>query len=130
MVNGKQLPVHMSSEEYRTTIGMPTEDQDQDFLIHQLSIMRNQNKIYNFTHISNESTYDKGKGKKGVAKGVPDLLIVTKKRVIYIELKRLKGGIIDEDQKWWNQILNAVDPGCAKICKGQDEALQFINENM
>lgn len=72
-----------------------------------------QKKITAFSHIPQEtftkSWVTKNKNKAmGVRPGVPDMLIVFPDKVLFLELKRLKGGVVSEAQKVWHNALNAV----------------------
>jgi hypothetical protein len=62
---------------------------------------------------------------KGVVSGVPDFWVIANGILIAIELKRIKGGVVSESQKRWLKLLN--DAGTpAKVCKGAEEAIKFI----
>lgn len=93
-----------------------------------------------FSHIPNE-TYSpfmrtKMKNKRlGVRGGLPDYLIcvddnqsVTKSPIIlFIEMKRVKGGVVSENQKKWLESLNKVGNVQAFVCKGFYEAKKVID---
>jgi hypothetical protein len=79
------------------------------------------------------STYTPGWGAKmrnkrmGVRPGVPDLLVVIPKRcLVFVEMKRTKGGTVSKEQKEWIEALNEVNNVEAKVCYGFDEAVKFI----
>lgn len=60
---------------------------------------------------------------EGVSRGVPDLFIPEWK--LWVEMKRVKGGVVSPDQKDWLQYLD----GCGyttMVCRGSDEALQMV----
>lgn len=86
-----------------------------------------------FSHVPN-STFTKNwavkmKNKRmGVRPGVPDYIIVTKKGLLFVEMKRLKGGVVSEFQKDWIASLNACRGVEAKICRGNQEAIDFVSE--
>lgn len=61
----------------------------------------------------------------GVVRGVPDLFVITNGILIAIEMKRIKGSTTSPQQKEWIQRLNDVGVP-AKVCKGADEAIKFI----
>jgi len=63
--------------------------------------------------------------KEGFRKGVSDLVILDYKRVLFLELKRTKGGITSDDQKEWLQKCLKLGHD-AIICKGADEAIGCI----
>ena len=67
---------------------------------------------------------------EGVKAGVPDILIITLAndgKPTAIELKRRKGGRVSKEQKEWIEVLTANGWEC-KVCKGADEAKEFIDE--
>ena len=61
--------------------------------------------------------------KEGVRKGVPDLFIPEWQ--IWIEMKRQKGGRLNQEQKEWLDYLEKCGYIVA-VCKGFDEAKAFI----
>lgn len=66
---------------------------------------------------------------QGVKPGVPDILIMDKPYYSYcataIELKRKKGGVLSEDQRYWTQELQSRG-WAVKVCHGFEEAKAFI----
>lgn len=108
---------------------VPTEAQECAQLVAYLRI-----KGYKFTHIANETTRGnqaKWQGirnkRMGTSSGFPDYLVITRKGLVAIEMKRLKGSIVSEKQKEWITALNACGVP-ARICKGYIEAIAFIDE--
>jgi hypothetical protein len=104
---------------------IPTEAEEQATFVQWLEI-----KGYKFTAIPN-STYTKSWKQKvhnramGLRAGFPDLAIIVNDIFCCVELKRLKGGTLSQEQKSWIEALeNAGIP--AKVCKGADEAMNFI----
>lgn len=86
-----------------------------------------------FSSIPN-STFTKSWSQKaknkasGLRAGLPDLLIIVKNTLLFIELKRVKNSAVSEKQKEWIAHLNAVGGNVvAKVCYGADEAIQTIN---
>lgn len=62
--------------------------------------------------------------------GIPDMTILLPKgKVIFIELKRQKGGRVSEKQKKWIEYLNN-NGYPAKVCNGCDEAIKFIESEV
>jgi len=104
---------------------VPTEQQEQIALVQYLTIRG----IPHF-RVPNE-TYTKSWNQKrlnkalGVKSGVPDLFVIYKNRMKAVELKRKKGGVTSDAQKEWIGILNEAGIP-AKVCKGSDEAIAFI----
>ena len=63
----------------------------------------------------------------GVRPGVPDLMIALPGvGIVWIELKRQKGGVVSQYQKDWIATLNACPGTQAFIAKGCDEAIAII----
>jgi hypothetical protein len=108
---------------------IPTEAQEAKALVAYLRL-----KGYKFTHCANETGSGRGammqgirNKQQGVSKGFPDYLIIVNNQLIAIELKRLKGSNITQEQKDWITALS--DCGIpARICKGWYEATEFIDE--
>ncbi len=83
-------------------------------------------------------TSEKNKAKKfgllakfkaeGVKKGVPDIVVFLEDYILFVEMKRTKGGIISKEQKEWICFLNTLPYAKAKVCKGYTEAVDFIKQ--
>jgi 5'-3' exonuclease len=101
---------------------LPTEQDEQKTLVEYLEL-----KGYKFTSIPN-STYttswkQRNKNKTmGLRKGLPDLLVIIRNHLVFIEMKRLKRYKIEESQSEWIKELNKCTDVRALICKGFDEA--------
>ena len=109
-----------------------TEDQEQLALVRYLELLKLQHKILIFTSHGDNMRTTIGTAVKfkklGKRKGYPDFTIVTTRgELIYIELKRSKGGITSSEQKEWIAALNTVRNVGACVCKGFDEAKLFLN---
>lgn len=83
-------------------------------------------------HVPNGGYRDKREAAKlkamGVRPGFPDLnLLVARGRYkgLFIELKKLKGGVVSEEQENWIQHLNSQG-FCATVCRGWEEAVTVI----
>lgn len=65
---------------------------------------------------------------EGVARGFPDYVVVHRRthRVVFIELKRRKGGKLSAEQKVWIAAFGRR----AKRCDGWHEAASFIREKL
>lgn len=108
---------------------IPTEAQEAYVLVAYLRL-----KDLRFTHIGNETGSSMEARRRairmkreGVSRGFPDYLVITKSGLAAIELKRVKGSKVAPEQVEWIQALQ--DAGTpAKICKGADEAIKFIEE--
>lgn len=91
-----------------------------------------------FTHVKNE-TGRSARGSKvrnwkavfdyqdGVSPGFPDFVVILPDRVICIELKRTKGGVVSQSQVDWLEALNEAGMG-AYVCRGADEGIALIEK--
>lgn len=110
---------------------IPSEHEESVALAQYLEILLNQGKIAEFSHTAQEtytkSWYQKRKNvAEGVRSGVPDYIIVTHTDVLFIEMKRIKGGQLSEHQKRWIEAIS--NAGCkAFVCKGFLEAKEVID---
>lgn len=110
----------------------PTEYVECLALVEYLEILKAQGKVLNFSHTANE-TYTKSWNQKrknslmGTRKGVPDYLVVTNRHVLFIEMKRQRGGVVSKEQQEWVDNINKVG-GKADISYGFDEAKEFIDK--
>jgi len=124
------------------------EDLEQIKLVHFLFLLERQGKIEFFYSNVNElkSKSDNFQnmlmGKKlkemGKRKGVADITILTRKKLIFIEIKRkrevLKSGKLSQrdlsskEQKSFIEIVNKLSYAAGKICYGFEEAKKFIEE--
>ena len=87
------------------------------------------------THISNEtfttSWNQKRKNKEaGVSKGVPDYMCLIANTIVFIELKRVKGGKVSPEQKEWLEELNKCEGVYGYVAKGFDEAKKIIDKHV
>jgi len=86
-----------------------------------------------FSHIPNE-TYTPSMGARirnqqsGVDSGVPDYVVLTPKGVIWVEMKRRKGSITSPAQLEWIEAINAIPGTQAQVCKGAQEAIDFVSK--
>lgn len=104
---------------------IPTEEQEQMLFIHWLTT-----KKLSYWHTPN-STYTKSWSQKrhntnmGVQSGIPDLFVIVNNQVVGVEMKRLKGGVVSDNQKAWIEKLNNANIP-TKVCKGFREAIEYI----
>ena len=111
-----------------------TEFHEQCTVVDYLELLKKIGKIKLFTALPN-NTWTKSWSQKhkqkaeGQRKGFPDLCVITNKRVIFIEMKRLKNSSVSPEQKEWIEGFNSMSIP-AKICKGCDEAIEFIKKNL
>lgn len=123
---------------------LASEDEECFVFTEWLQYQQNLKNIFKFSHIPNETPAVKrvnGVWKKnyktlarlkrlGVNKGIPDyIIIVSTGTVVMVEMKRVKGSTTSNEQKEWIKYFNLCgDSVHAKICKGADEAIKFVEE--
>lgn len=76
----------------------------------------------------------------GLRKGVPDILVIIPieraidgvARLIFVEMKRVKGGVVSKEQKEWVQALRSINSNQigAFVARGADEAIDAISRIM
>lgn len=79
--------------------------------------------------LRNKSTAAKLK-LEGVKKGVPDLFLAVPNKYfhgLFIEMKRIKGGVLSKEQKIWKELLTA-EGYCWFVAKGFQEGKAIIEE--
>jgi len=112
---------------------IPTEHEECVALVQYMSM-----KNIKYHHINSEtwttSWKQKHKAKsEGVVKGFPDYAIIIKdksnnNRLVFIEMKRTKGGRLSPEQKEWIKELNKCKGVKAYICKGFLEAKEVVDK--
>jgi hypothetical protein len=117
-----------------TTKTVPSEYMECLLLVQYLDELKRTGKIKAYTHIPNEtytpSWHAKTKNKNmGVMPGFPDYVVVTNDQVLFIEMKKSKGGVVSDNQKLWLATLDSVGMMVA-VCHGFSEAEDFINLNL
>lgn len=108
---------------------LPTEHEEQITFVQWLDLKR-----LKYWHTPN-STFTKSWKQKmmnkamGVQAGIPDLFVTVNHRVVGIEMKRQKKGVLSSSQKEWIARLN--EHGIeTRVCKGASEAIAFVEEIM
>lgn len=108
-----------------------TEYQEQCMVVEYLDLLMQQGKVIVFSAVPN-NTYTKSWSQlrkqkmEGVRPGVPDLIIVTPTTVLFLEMKRVSGGKIGDQQKVWLEALPHKEV-VARVCKGFDEAKVVVD---
>jgi hypothetical protein len=109
------------------TLPVPTEDLEQQTFVQWLEL-----KGLPFTAIPN-STYTtswKQKAKNtrtGLRPGLPDILVVLPYScLVFVEMKRVKRGVLSPAQAQWIETLNTVPNVQAYVAKGGLEAISII----
>ncbi len=65
----------------------------------------------------------------GLRPGLPDLVVVLPNvGLAFIEMKRKKRGVVSLAQAEWIEALNTCSGVEARVCRGCDEAIAFIEE--
>lgn len=100
-------------------------------LKHYLDLLVSSKKVQVYSHVSNEtftkSWRQKSRNKaQGVKSGVPDYIIVTQNNVLFLELKREKGGVLSPTQKTWLQVLPDKTT-LATVCHGFEECKTYLD---
>ena len=117
----------MTAKEYQDTV-VASEFNEQIAVVEYL-----ENNGFKFTSIPN-STYTPFKKEKyknyvqGLRPGLPDLLIVCPKCLLFIEMKKIKTGKVTENQRAWIDALNKIINVKAEVCFGSEEAIAIIKK--
>ena len=132
---------HLSISEYKQlgdtkTVRKPRNHEEDDITIQvaqYCEVLLLKKKITAFSHIPQEtftrSWSVKNKNKAmGVRSGVPDMLIVYPHTVLFLELKRLKGGVVSDSQKHWIESLEKTKKVHARVARGFNEAKKTIDD--
>ena len=105
---------------------VPHEEVEQRMVVEYLEIMGHKfTAIPNSTHTKSWKQKRKNKD-TGLRKGLPDMLIIINGRLVFIEMKRIKGGSTSREQKEWIYQLNQCQNVFAHVCKGADVAIETI----
>lgn len=106
---------------------VPTEYEEQVAVVQYLEL-----KGHKFTAIPN-STFTKSWNVKrkntalGLRAGLPDLIAIINDNLVFIEMKRQKGGVLSQSQKDWIKALE--DAGqTVWVCKGAEPAIENIKK--
>lgn len=80
----------------------------------------------------NWAAYSNSLKRQGLAAGFPDLIVLARNKsqtheVLFIEMKRVKGGRISPEQKEWIQRLDN-DGYCVGVAKGCDSAVMILEK--
>jgi hypothetical protein len=105
---------------------IPTEAQEQEVLCRWLDLMRVE---YFAVPNGGSRHFLEGKNlkKQGVKKGVSDLVIFTKSQILFIEMKRTKKSVTSKEQIMFTENVKKLPYADGKICKGFEEARDFIS---
>ncbi len=110
---------------------IPLEYEEQCNVVEYLDLLLSQGKVTVFSAVPN-NLYTKSWGlklkqkKQGVRSGVPDLIILINDTVLFLEMKRVSGGKIGDEQKIWLESLQGKKVE-ARVAKGFLEAKRIID---
>lgn len=105
---------------------LPTEDMEQAVLVQHLRLRKLKHfRVPNETYTKSISQRAKNT-RLGVVKGVPDIFVIVGDQLIAIEMKRRKGSATTPEQHEWIDALKNAGVA-ARICRGYDEAIEFID---
>ena len=65
---------------------------------------------------------------EGYKNGVPDICIFLKTKVLYIEMKKQKGGVVSASQQEWIDTINKLPYAEAHVCRGAKIAIELVKE--
>ena len=85
--------------------------------------------IPNSTYTTSWSQKIKNK-EQGLNAGFPDLVVIVKNKMLFVELKRVKKSLsnVSDEQKSWIEEINKCEGVEARVCYGCDKAKEFISE--
>lgn len=109
------------------TVPVPSEDQEQIWFVQWLD-----EQGIPYWHTNNEmwtkSWKQKNRAKAmGVKSGIPDLFLCFDGKLVGIEMKKTKGGVVSDNQKYWGTILEAAGIPCF-VCRGNEHAQETVQE--
>ncbi len=112
------------------TLPVPTEAEEARTLVAYLRV-----RGYAFHHSPNETGSSMEARRRavrvkreGVSRGFPDYLIVVGNRLVFIELKRVKGSVTSPEQLKWLAVLDMIPGVTAAIARGAEQAINIIEE--
>ena len=80
----------------------------------------------------NWAAYSNSLKRLGLSKGLPDLIVLARNKsntheVLFIEMKRIKGGRVSPEQKEWIERLDNNNY-CVGVAYGCDSAIKILNK--
>jgi len=63
---------------------------------------------------------------EGMQNGISDIAVFLPDFILFIEMKKVKGGTLSPDQKKWIEIINKYSYSKAIVCHGFEEAREYI----
>lgn len=107
-----------------------TEQQEQELLVQYLELKGIKFSALPLDTFSQHWSVKNRNKRIGVRPGVPDLLCIVKDRLLFIEMKKEKGGRLTENQKNWIETLNKCRGVRAYVARGFEEAKKLIDKNI
>lgn len=102
---------------------IPSEDREQMLFVQWMKRTHPEHRIFAIPNGGRRSPSEAAKLKAtGVSAGVPDLCIPS--LMLFIEMKRVKGGTVSLEQKEWIEYLVSVGY-TAEVAKGCEEAINI-----
>lgn len=115
---------------------IPLEQEEQKTLVQYCKLKRlmyfapmNENKQSFTNRITAIKIEQKAKA-MGKVVGTSDLIVMLPNKILFIELKRIKGSVTSQAQKDFIERVNTFGYSEGRICRGTNEAIDFINENL
>lgn len=101
---------------------------------HYLELLQTQGKVIKYSHIPEMHTMSHAQRAKNVAQGfhagMPDYVIILKNgKIVWIEMKRAKGGKVSDEQYEWQEALQSAGQ-VAEICYGAESAIDVVKDNL
>lgn len=108
------------------------EEQECIPLVQYLELLKSSKKVLLYSHVASEtyttSWRQKYKNKiNGVRSGIPDYLVIFPKTILFLEMKRVKGGVVSPSQKEWIAALQNREGVVAVVAKGFNQAKEVID---
>jgi hypothetical protein len=106
---------------------IPTEYEEQVAVVQYLTLKGHKHSsIPNSTWTTSFNQKRKNKA-MGLNAGLPDLVTIINDNVVWIEMKRTKGGVLSQAQKDWIAALEEAGQ-TVWVCKGASEAIKKIQQ--
>ena len=65
---------------------------------------------------------------EGLIAGTSDIVVFTPTKMLFIEMKRIKGSSVSQEQKDFIEMVNQYPYAVGKVCKGAAAAIEFIEK--
>lgn len=119
----------MSKQLKPSKVFVPSEDHESVAFVGWLELLIASGAQIKFSHLPLETPCTPIQAKRlqrmGVRRGVPDYLLIINGRLVFIELKRLTGGVVSGPQKSWLAAFELAGVQ-AFVCNGAREAKAVV----